>query len=311
VGPKISVVIPTKNRAHYVSSAIRSVLCQTYKDFEVIIVDAASTDNTEEVINKLHDERIRRFCEKKDRGVSASRNLGIVLSRGEFIAFLDDDDLWTQRKLEKQLELIRSNPNTGAVFSGSYIFRDDGKLIGSYLPSVRGKIFPRILERNYVGNCSGVLVRREAFDKIGFFDESLPAAEDWDMWIRLAKHYEFDYVNEPLFLYRIHERRITMNPYAKLQAAKVIFNKLLPDLDESQDRVRTLGHWYYELGRLQCECGDMRKGRKEFIRALNMNPHCVHCYLRLCASLFGTRIYNTSRAVIKSALPSSLISRFA
>jgi glycosyltransferase involved in cell wall biosynthesis len=310
VNPKVSVIIPTKNRATYVSSAIRSVLCQTFRDFEVIVIDAASTDNTKEVISNFSDKRVRLFFEKKDRGVSASRNLGIVLSKGEFIAFLDDDDQWTQRKLEKQLELIRSRPNVGVVFSGGYWILEDGKLLGIYLPSVRGNIFPKILETNFVGNCSGVLVRRECLDKNGRFDESLRAGEDWDMWIRLAKHYEFDYVNEPLLLYRIHERRITTKPYVKLQAAKLMFNKFFPDLYLSPNRAKTLGYWYYELGRLYCECGDMRKGREEFMKALRMNPACGHCYLRLYASYFGTRIYNASRVVVKSALPVSLISQF-
>lgn len=308
--PKVSVIVPTKNRAHYVSSAIQSVLDQTFRDFEIIVVDGASIDNTREVISKFDDERIRYIREKKDRGVSASRNIGIKHSRGKFIAFLDDDDLWMSSKLEKQLNLINKNLDIGAVSTGAWIINKSSKIIGSGIPSPRGNIFPKILKKNCVGNCSMVLVRKECFEKVGLFDENLPAGEDFDLWIRLAKHYQFDYVNEPLILYRVHEKRISTNPYATLQAAKLMFKKFSKELNTSVNHKKILGYWHYQFGRIYCECGDIGKGRKEFMKAISKDPYSFIYHIRLFASFFSLTIYNALRRLLESLLPEPFKSKF-
>ena len=311
--PKVSVVIPTKNRAHYVSSAIQSVLDQTFGDFEIIVVDGASTDNTREVIAKFDDERVRYIREKKDRGVSASRNIGIRRSRGKFIAFLDDDDLWMPTKLEKQLNLINKNSDIGVVYTGCWEINISGARArtGYIFFPLRGNIFSDILKKNYIGNCSEMLVRKECFDRIGLFDEKLPASEDWDMWIRLSTHYQFDYVNEPLVLYRVHEKRISTNPYAKMQAAKLMFKKFSIYLNTSVNHRKILGYWHYQLGGIYCECGDIGKGRKEFMKAISKDPYFFIYYICLFASFFSLTIYNTLRRLLQSLLPASFKSKIA
>jgi tetratricopeptide (TPR) repeat protein len=155
------------------------------------------------------------------------------------------------------------------------------------------------------------MVRRSCFDAVGLFDENLLAAEDWDMWIRLAKKFEFDYIDEPLYQYRIHEKRLSMNPYAKVQAARSMFEKFWPDLTVSENRTEALKCWHYRLGKLYFEIGDIRRGRKEFTRAININPHFVSCYLRLLASFFGTKVYSTSLELLNSAMPYSIRLRIA
>jgi len=290
--PTVSVIIPTKNRADYVSSAIQSVLHQTFGDFEIIVVDGASIDNTREVISKFDDERIRYIREKKDRGASASRNTGIRLSTGKFIAFLDDDDLWMPSKLEKQLELVNKKPNVGAVYTGTWGFKKNGKVIVSRIPFLRGNIFPEILEKNYVGGCSMVLVRKECLEKVGLFDENLPAGEDFDLWIRLAKYYQFDCIREPLVLYRIHEKRVSADPYRSLIAKKSLFEKYSMELTTSFNDRKILGFWHYGLGVRYCECGDVRRGKKEFVKAITCNQFSVLYYARLLASFFGSKVFN-------------------
>ena len=298
----MSVIIPTKNRADYVSSAIQSVLDQTFGDFEIIVVDGASIDNTQEVVRKFDDKRIRYIREKKDRGVSTSRNKGIRLSRGKLIAFLDDDDLWMPSKLEKQLELISKKPNIGAVYTGAWFFRKSGKIIGSHIPFLRGNIFPKILKKNRIGGCSVVLVRKECFEKVGLFDENLPADEDFDLWIRLAKCYQFDYVREPLVLYRVHEKRVTTNPYRNLTAKKLLFEKYSLELTTSFNDRKILGFWHYVLGVRYCKCEDVRRGRKEFVEAITCNPFSIIYYARLLTSFFGSKVFSLLTRRVDSLL---------
>ena len=304
MGPEVSVIISTYNRAHYVPHAIQSVLDQTFEDFEIIVVDDASTDNTKEVIEKFEDERICYIRHKKNKGGSATRNTGIKHSRGRFIAFLDDDDLWMPTKLEKQLDLIKNNPRIGVVYTGALEINNSGKVRGFHIPSRRGNIFPDILRKNYVGSCSRVLVRKECLDKSGFFDENLPAIQDFDLWVRLAKRYEFDYVEEPLVLYRVHEKRISTNPYIKMQAIKLIKKKLSKELDMVNNR-KILGSWHYAFGRVYCRCGDMGAGKREFVNAIRKDPFSILYYTRLFASFFGLTIYNALFRLLDSALPTS------
>jgi len=303
--PEVSVIIPTKNRAHYVSSAIQSVLDQTFGDFEIIVVDGASIDNTREVISKFDDERICYIREKKDRGVSASRNTGIKHSRGKFIGFLDDDDRWMPTKLEKQLNLINKNPHIGVVSTGAWEIKNSGKVTGYTFPLLRGNIFPKILRNNCVGGCSKVLVRKECFKKVGLFDEKLPAGEDFDLWIRLAKYYQFDYVRECLVLYRVHEKRISTDPYRILRAKKLLYKKYSNELTTSFNHRKILGFWHFVLGVYHCRCGDVGQGKKEFIKAITNDPFVVLYYVRLFTSFFGSTVFSLLTSLLDSFSPTS------
>lgn len=308
--PRVSVIIPTKDRPHYVAQAICSVLNQEFRDFEILVVDGTAEDHTEEVISKFTDQRIRYIPQEIDKGVSAARNLGITRSRGEFVAFLDDDDLWMPRMLEAQLCQFIRKPWIGAVCTSAFLVRKDGKSLGRWHPYLRGNIFPKILEKNYLGNCSGMMVRKNCFERAGLFDENLPAAEDWDMWIRLAKFYDFDYVDEPLLLYRIHGESISNDLNARLKAEKLLFEKFSPELRKIENAIIE-GNWHYELGKLYCVCKAVRKGREEFAEAIEVNPRLVMCYLRLFASFFGIKAYDISRRVLESAFPIYLKSKIA
>jgi len=292
MNPKVSVIIPTKNRAHYISFAIKSVLDQTFKDFELIVCDAASTDNTEEVVGKFDDERIRYIREDIDRGVSACRNIGIRNSKGTFVAFLDDDDLWMPSKLEKQLGLIETKLSVGAVTTGSWVVNQRGKIVRFEIPSVKGKIFPAILRKNYVGNCSAVLVRRECLEKVGMFDENLHAAEDHDLWIRLAKYYEFECARGYLVSHRIHETNISTDRQRVLRATKLLHDKHSKELMRLPDRRKILGAWHYELGMLYCECGNACQGRKELVKAVANDPSSIRYDGRLFVSFLGSSASN-------------------
>jgi len=213
--PLISIIVATYNRAYLVSQSIESVLNQTFKGCEIIVVDDASTDNTRELLNEKYGDQIIYIGKKKNEGLSSARNTGIRASRGEYLAFLDDDDAWLPEKLELQMDLMKEKPLLGLVYCGYYEVNRDGKVISEIKPTKRGYIFDDLLCRNYIaGSASAVLVKREVFAKTGYFDENLSSCEDWDMWIRVSKFYEIDFVSRPLVEYMIHDdnmSRIILN----------------------------------------------------------------------------------------------------
>jgi glycosyltransferase involved in cell wall biosynthesis len=182
--PAVSVIIPTYNRAHLIGRAIQSVLDQTYQDFEIIIVDDGSTDNTEVVLKKFQnkDERIRYIRHDKNKGGSTARNTGIKAARGRFIALLDSDDEWLPEKLQKQLEVFESSPpEVGVVYTKTY-HRANKKIYPfSKEEQKDGMIFQDLLNLDISKNCgqtSTLLIKKECFEKVGLFDERFPRQQD-------------------------------------------------------------------------------------------------------------------------------------
>jgi len=197
----ISVVMAAKNYAKFLPQAVESVFAQTHTDWELVIIDDGSTDATPEAVKPfLVDPRVR-YIRSDYLGQSRAKNLGARLSRGEFIAYLDADDAWESTKLEKQLKLLE-RPEVGVVFSGRKLIDEAGNITGTPPAEFpRGNVLDAIFARNFV--CfSTVMLRREVFDYVGGFDPGIDLAIDYDLWLRVAQHYEFDYVPEPLVLYR-------------------------------------------------------------------------------------------------------------
>lgn len=202
--PLISIIIPSYNYARYLSQAIDSALGQTYPKIEVIVVDNTSADNSIEVLQSYGD-RVRWF-QQPNQGVSGSRNRGIKESRGELIAFMDADDVWLPEKLARQMEML-SNPRVGMVYCGLQYIDADGKPLEKNLSGLRGQVLKSLALLQPPGvpaTGSAALIRRECFDKVGLFDRELSISADWDMWRRIACHYEIEIVREPLVLYRQH-----------------------------------------------------------------------------------------------------------
>lgn len=201
--PKVSVVIPTYNRSTLVGKAIKSVLGQTFKDLELIVVNDGSTDETERVLeaSRRKDHRFNYVTiNNSDR--AAARNAGIKLSRGQYLAFLDDDDWWARDKLVKQLKLFKTSrfkKNLGLVYCWHYWVDAQGNKTGQLQIGKRGDVFPEIIKGNMIcGSGSAALVKRGCFEKLGLFNEKFKLAEDWEMWIRITNHYTVDFVPELL-----------------------------------------------------------------------------------------------------------------
>jgi len=206
----VSVIIPTYNRADYIVETIKSVLCQTYQKFEIIIVDDGSTDNTGDLIKLINDPRLK-YIYQSNSGLPASpRNNGIKAAKGDFIAFLDSDDLWLPEKLEKQVEILVKNNDIGLVYCNAEYFGSDYKGNSTIVKEgYTGDVFEKLIEKNFVPALS-VMCRREVFSIAGLFDESkkLRAVEDYELWMRIAKYFKLHYVNQVLCRYRLHSQNI-------------------------------------------------------------------------------------------------------
>jgi len=191
--PTVSVVIPTYNRAEIIGRAIRSVQAQTFEDWELIVVDDASEDNTRGVVLSYNDKRIQYVKHEKNRGACAARNTGIRCSTGNFIALLDSDDEWKPNKLETQINTFeRANSCVGLVYTG---MKQIGR--GSAKKNERvDKMNESLRLRNPIGSCSAVMLKRDVTKEVKMFDKTLPSSQDRDYWYRTTKKYTAKYDGE-------------------------------------------------------------------------------------------------------------------
>jgi len=284
--PKASVVIVTYNRSHLVGGAITSVLNQTFQDYEIIVVDDASTDNTGEIVRAFDDKRITYIRHETNKKVASARNTGVQNAKGEYIAFLDDDDEWLPQKLKKQVDLLNSSPPlVGAVYTGfRKIDRTTGKTLFQAVPVKRGNIFQDLFIENWVGTASTVLIRKECFQKVGMFDEKMFFGEDWDMWIRIAREFHIDYISEPLVKYYVHDTKLSTNYGIIIKGREAYLKKYAAFL--ALDRKNHSG-WYFNLGILYCFNGNVNNGRKAFLNAIKIHPFYIRYYFAVILSFLG------------------------
>ena len=209
--PLISVVVPVFNGEKTIKETIESVLKQTFTDFELLVINDGSQDLTVEVVEKIQDSRIQVYS-YPNAGLAASRNRGIDRSTGEYIAFIDADDLWTPDKLEDQFNALKSHPEAAVAYSWTDYIDEYSQFLGKggHI-TVNGNIYPHLLLTDLLENGSNPLIRKQAFIEVGNFDESLSAAEDWDMLLRLAIRYHFIAVSSPQVLYRISSNSMSFN----------------------------------------------------------------------------------------------------
>jgi len=197
---KVSVIIPTYNRADKITASIQSVLDQTYEDFELIVIDDASSDDTESVVNGIGDDRIRYHRMSENGGAARARNAGAELSGCEYIAFHDSDDKWLPDKLKCQMEYMEHHPDAGLVYgkirfiAGEEVFvLPDEETKGD----LEGYIYPWLLARNTIGT-PAMLMKKKCFEEAGRFDAGLRCLEDWEFILRFAKLYKIGYIDEVL-----------------------------------------------------------------------------------------------------------------
>jgi len=292
--PKVSVVIPTYNRSRFLRIAVRSVLNQTFQDFEIVIVDDASSDDTRAVVASLGDARIKYVRHEQNRRIAGARNTGVSNSLGEYIAFLDDDDEWQPGKLEQQVRMLDvSAPTVGAVYTAfAQVNAASGDVVGIVRPVKRGHILHALCSRNWVGTASTVCLRRQCFEEVGLFDESVAFGEEYDMWIRMAHRFDFRYIDDVLVTYGLHAKRLSRH-----------FGVMISGLERQLEKYRSFfasdpvnhSRRYMTLGRLYCYSGEGRKGREAFWNAITLWPFALKYYLYFCLALLGSRGFTLVR----------------
>lgn len=225
---KISVIIPVYNGAKTIKHTIKSVLNQSYNNLEIIVIDDGSIDSTLEVVDSIDDCRIQVFS-YHNSGACVARNRGLSKALGKYIAFIDADDLWTLDKLESQWKVLQENSQASVAYSWTDYINSEGQVIrpGRHV-TANGDIYSKLVVYNFLENGSNPLISHDALKKIGGFNESLTAAQDWDMWLRLAAEYEFVCVEKVQILYRVSTNSISSNlqrqEAVSLQVIEAAFN---------------------------------------------------------------------------------------
>jgi glycosyltransferase involved in cell wall biosynthesis len=224
--PKVSVIIPAYNAMNFLPETMESLMAQTYSDFEAIVVNDGSTDHTAEWVSQLPDPRIK-LVSQANQGLAGARNTGIQTAQGDYLAFLDADDLWHPTKLEKQVKCLEQNPETGLVYTWLSLINETSTPTGRLVKnSDEGNIWETLILHNIVGSGSVAMVRRQCFDTCGLFDRNLRSfVEDWDMWLRIVLHYPFKVIAEPLVHYRQHSQSASCNWEAMEQSYQMVIEK--------------------------------------------------------------------------------------
>ncbi|HMO80754.1 MAG TPA: glycosyltransferase [Pyrinomonadaceae bacterium] len=210
--PLVSAIIPNYNYARYVGEAVESALSQTYPNIEVIVVDDGSKDNSLKVLEKYRD-RVK-IIEQVNSGVCVARNRGVAESAGEYIAFLDADDVWLPAKIERQVEKFASEDVLGLVHVGVTDIDALGKELATHLDGMEGDVASELMmfeSAVILGGGSGVMIPRKVFDKVGGFDDSLSTSADWDIYFRISSSFPVGFVDEPLLKYRLHGSNMHSN----------------------------------------------------------------------------------------------------
>ena len=277
-GRMVSVIIPTYNCASYVAEAVASVLVQTVQDVEIIVVDDGSTDTTPSVLEPFR--HTVQYVRQGNRGVSAARNIGMAHAAGDFIAFLDADDIWLPNKLELQLQFLRDHRDVALVFGDAEHFDGSGTVIPSFLrqktsfPMQNGgslvlrDAFRLLLEANYI-TTSTVVITRACLKRVGVFDESLRSVEDRDLWLRVARAFPIGCVVKSLVRKRTHASNISSNGLVATQSLIHVLERVASDsfmpkgVDLTPIR-KQLAKLYFQLGYCHFDTGRYRVARQSF-----------------------------------------------
>jgi len=304
--PLVSVIIPVYNGEKYIAEAVESVLGQTFEDYELIVVDDGSTDNTKYVLLS-YGNRLK-YIYKPNGGCASARNAGIKEGKGKYFAFLDADDTWLPNKLEAQMNKFEVNPEIGLVFCDHCVFNENGIVYDSVAKRrsiYEGMVFERLWQNNFVG-ISGVVVKRECLNKVGLFDESrdIDAVEDFNLLLRIARYYKFGFVNEVLFKYRLHGANMSLD-FEKMYIQDFRnFEKVIetfPELNlQNASFVRKgYSNYHFNFGLEYFVQNEFKRARKQFFASLRYVPLNFKGVIHLCATLLPTPVIQMIRYLRK------------
>ena len=231
----VDVVIPAFNAARYIDQTLESIVLQGNLVHSIIVVNDGSVDLTAKCVEafaKQHPDLEIKLISQANAGLANARNTGIKAATAPFIALLDADDIWLKGKLERQLEIFNTSldPQLGVVYAGYELIDENSLLMtngkGLIKPQARGDVRSKLLTGNFIsGSGSNVLIKSEVFKEVGVFDENLRASEDWDMWLRIAQKFHFDFVDSPLVQIRVHQSNMQKDFSRMLTSELAMLNK--------------------------------------------------------------------------------------
>jgi len=258
----VSIIIPTYNYAQYVREAVDSAVAQTYRPIEIIVVDDGSTDNTREVLSDYIGTNKINYIYQDNKGLAGARNTGIRASKGEYVCFLDSDDLINEKKSEVQVKRLEENPECGVAFSDFRYFRDHdlSNLIPANVKYSGELTFSKVIRGEYMV-VHAALVRRDVFDRVGYFDESLRKCEDYDFWLRVVMNgIRFFYIDQVQAYYRLHEGQMVEDKTDLFRTYIEVINRYKEyDIKTAEIALGKYGLW---LGRMLIYSDRMKEGRK-------------------------------------------------
>jgi len=296
--PRVSVVMPTFNRAKELPRSIHSVLSQTVRNLELIIVDDASTDDTERVVASFDDNRIRYERLTKNVGGAEARNVGIWMARADIVAFQDSDDEWTCSKLENSLSALEIDENVGATFTSFIQVWSNGcrlMPVGKY-QFQSSNVYESLLWQNYVGTPT-LVVKKKYLTEIEGFDPLMPRYQDWDLSLRLSKITKIKYLQEPTLLAYVTKGSITGNNEAHRIALERMYEVHRSAINENK---ALKAAWLHRIGDAQLSTG-VYSGRRLLFYALKCEPFNTRYLVKFLFSLTGrTAVYNNLIKPFKS-----------
>ncbi len=280
--PKVSVIIPTYNRASYLKEAVQSVLDQTYRNFELIIVDDGSTDNTEEVVASFTDDRIRYIKKNNEGHAGKTRNVGLENARGEYIAFLDDDDVWLPEKLELQIKTMMEHPEFKASYTlYSIVGTGEQRKIHMHPKQnlQQGNIFNDLIKYGAIVCTPSICLHKDVIKKVGKFAEipELRSGQDYDLWLRIAHVFDFICIPRELVIVRFHSGSVS-ETYLTTKFL-TIYDRVIKDSNAPKGLKRKfLSNAYFIEGEVSLLQNDSRF-RESFLKSLTINPFTLRSYL--------------------------------
>ena len=291
--PLVSIITPVYNGEQYLLAAIESGLAQTYQNFELLIVNDGSIDNSADIIKPfLKDSRVI-YIEQKNAGVAAARNAAIKQAKGKYIGFLDQDDLWLNNKLEVQVTALEQDESVALVHSRQdYIDLQGNKINFEWITGASGYCFEDMFKKNRIAVLT-VLIRKAIIEEVGLFNEQLSGADDYEMWLRVTLKHPIQYIVEPLAFYRFHDNNVSKNSFKMTVFELKTIDTILFEHPEALNRVgkRTVRARLYELhhqlgGWYAWRDHDFYQSRKHYWLAIQNNLfalkdyyHCVYCSL--------------------------------
>ncbi len=315
--PLVSVVIPTHNAARFISETLESVCKQTYTNWEIIVIDDGSTDNTRTVLAPYMD-RIRYYFQENS-GTAAARNAGLQKARGEFVAFLDHDDIWLPEKLDLQVRALNAWPECALAFTGGKILHESGTLGNSVMLKhldgwihehrtpdpmvIMGSLSREFFFKNQICSASSVLIRRECVETVGGFDERIAISDDYDLWLRISQRYPIVLILSCLYLWRWSEDSqsgpLVGRQHRWTEACITVLEKhwSTAPADTRTALRRQLSRMYWYCGRSYFDQNRFQDSRKMFLGCLRYNRVFLPAMPFLLASQLSPSVIDRLRSI--------------